>query len=225
MKTAVQEFFNLSLEEKLVYAQQPDGLQGYGQAFVMSDDQKLDWNDMLLIFYYSDISARNMKFWPDDPTSFRINYYPPCCQADKVIGITPHSDGSQMTLLVQVNEVEGLQILKNGNWVPVKPLHDAIVVNIGNVLEGNEILVDKSSQIPIIDMSKLAAGSAEYETEMSKLHQACRDWGFFQVTKDKYCFAEDGAKYKTVKFKDYIKLFLGRRHAGKSTLDDVKIYG
>lgn len=65
----------------------------------------------------------------------RMNYYPPCPEPDQVIGVTPHSDATGLTILLQVNEVEGLQIKKDGKWVPVKPLPNAFVVNIGDVLE------------------------------------------------------------------------------------------
>lgn len=64
----------------------------------------------------------------------RMNYYPPCAQPNKVLGLTPHSDATGLTLLIQVNEVEGLQINKNGKWVPIKPIEDAIIVNIGDIL-------------------------------------------------------------------------------------------
>ena len=67
--------------------------------------------------------------------SFRMNYYPPCPQPDKVIGLTPHSDSVALTILLQLNDMEGLQIKKDGKWVPVKPLPHAFVVNIGDILE------------------------------------------------------------------------------------------
>lgn len=73
-----------------------------------------------------------------------MNYYPPCSQADKVIGITPHSDGSMLSLLVQVNEVEGLQINKNGKWIPVKPIPGAIIVNIGDMMEVTNLFTNSS---------------------------------------------------------------------------------
>lgn len=67
--------------------------------------------------------------------SVRINYYPPCPEADKVLGFSPHSDGDLITLVLQVNQVQGLQIKKNGKWVPVKPLPDAFIVNVGDAFE------------------------------------------------------------------------------------------
>ncbi|XP_051196280.1 2-oxoglutarate-dependent dioxygenase 11 isoform X1 [Lolium perenne] len=69
------------------------------------------------------------------PQSVRINYYPPCRQADKVLGLSPHTDGIGMTLLLHVNDVQGLQIRKGGEWFSVQALPGALVVNIGDVLE------------------------------------------------------------------------------------------
>ena len=65
----------------------------------------------------------------------RMNYYPPCPQPEQVIGLTPHSDSVGITILLQVNEVEGLQIRKNGMWIPISPLPNAFIVNIGDILE------------------------------------------------------------------------------------------
>lgn len=69
------------------------------------------------------------------PQCVRINYYPPCRQADKVLGLSPHTDGVGMTLLLHVNDVQGLQIRKDGEWFSVQALPGALVVNIGDVLE------------------------------------------------------------------------------------------
>ncbi|CAN1257908.1 2-oxoglutarate-dependent dioxygenase 11 [Linum perenne] len=169
MKLDVQEFFNLPLQEKMSCAQMPNNIEGYGQAFVLSEEQKLDWGDMLFIIAQP-VSGRNMKFWPKIPSSFRSsldqyssdleklsstllnymaknlgvepekllssfrdgvqgvrkNYYPPCKESNKVIGISPHSDGGRLTLLTQVNDdVQGLQIISNGEYKSIE--HIAMV--------------------------------------------------------------------------------------------------
>ncbi|KAK6917254.1 Non-hem dioxygenase N-terminal domain [Dillenia turbinata] len=46
VKHEIQEFFKLPMEEKQEYWQQPGDLEGFGQAFVVSDEQKLDWGDL-----------------------------------------------------------------------------------------------------------------------------------------------------------------------------------
>jgi isopenicillin N synthase-like dioxygenase len=65
----------------------------------------------------------------------RMNYYPPCPQANKVLGLSPHSDGGGITLLLQANGVQGLQIKKNGKWISVNPFPGALIANIGDMLE------------------------------------------------------------------------------------------
>jgi isopenicillin N synthase-like dioxygenase len=70
MKAALEEFFKLPLEEKQKVAQPPNTLEGYGQAFVVSDDQKLDWADMLFLVSLP-ARTRNMKLWPVEPPNFR----------------------------------------------------------------------------------------------------------------------------------------------------------
>lgn len=67
--------------------------------------------------------------------AMRMNYYPPCPQPEKVFGLTPHSDAGGLTILLQISEVEGLQVKKNGFWVPIKPLPNAFIVNVGDILE------------------------------------------------------------------------------------------
>ncbi|KAF8413629.1 hypothetical protein HHK36_001621 [Tetracentron sinense] len=75
------------------------------------------------------------ELFEDGWQSMRMNYYPPCPQPELVIGLTPHSDSVALTILLQVNEMEGLQIKKDGRWIPVKPLPNAFIVNIGDILE------------------------------------------------------------------------------------------
>ncbi|CAN1269248.1 2-oxoglutarate-dependent dioxygenase 11 [Linum perenne] len=140
------------------------GFEGYGHSFVSSDEHKLSWGDILYIQSLP-VNGRNMRFWPKleklvftllnymainlglDPeklvTLFKdgaqgvgMNYYPPCKESTKVIGFTAHSDASALTLLTQVNDdVQGLQIRKDGKWVPIVPIPGAFIVNVGDIIE------------------------------------------------------------------------------------------
>ncbi|CAN6289024.1 unnamed protein product [Urochloa humidicola] len=67
--------------------------------------------------------------------SMAIHYYPPCRHREKVIGITPHTDGLGLTLLLHVDDTPGLQIRKAGRWFPVRPLPGAFVVNVADILD------------------------------------------------------------------------------------------
>ncbi|KAG5023884.1 hypothetical protein JHK85_020226 [Glycine max] len=61
-------FFMLPLEEKQKYALVPGTFQGYGQALVFSEDQKLDWCNM---FGLSIETPRLPHLWPQSPAGFR----------------------------------------------------------------------------------------------------------------------------------------------------------
>lgn len=65
----------------------------------------------------------------------RMNYYPACSRPELVLGVGPHSDASSITFLLQDDDITGLQIRHEEGWVPVKPIPNAIVVNIGDVIE------------------------------------------------------------------------------------------
>ncbi|CAD6211240.1 unnamed protein product [Miscanthus lutarioriparius] len=173
-------FLKQPLESKKECAQQAGSLEGYGQAFVVSEDQKLDWADMFYLQVHPS-ESRDMRFWPTRPASFRdsvdsysleaaklayrllelmakavgtepavlrgvfqgqpqgmrVNLYPPCRQAaGRVLGLSPHSDASGMTLLLQMNnDVQGLQVKKDGRWFAVDAMDGAFVVNVGDFLE------------------------------------------------------------------------------------------
>ncbi|XVF37692.1 hypothetical protein REPUB_Repub20aG0031500 [Reevesia pubescens] len=178
MRKQAQEFFDLPLQEKKRSAQQPGSLEGYGQAFVTSEDQKLVWSDMIFL-HALPTQRRNMSLWPQQLPNFReilgnysesmrevtvdlmkfmakaleleyeelsqnfqegnydvrINYYPPCPEPDRVLGVKSHADISGITLLLECGDIPGLQVLKDGQWVTVEPIDDAIVVNLGQIVE------------------------------------------------------------------------------------------
>jgi isopenicillin N synthase-like dioxygenase len=71
MKEQVQGFFDLPLQEKKRWAQKPGSLEGYGQAFVTSEEQKLEWNDMIFLKNICSLQDRNLNFWPENPQEFR----------------------------------------------------------------------------------------------------------------------------------------------------------
>ncbi|KAK9215159.1 hypothetical protein WN944_007162 [Citrus x changshan-huyou] len=134
MKAETQDFFDLPIEEKNKYWHRPGDIEGFGQLFIASEEQKLDWGYGFTIFTLP-IHSRRPHLFPKLPLPFRMNYDPPCQQPEQVIGLNSHSDASALTILLQINEMDGLQIKKDGNWVLVKLLPDAFIINVGDVLD------------------------------------------------------------------------------------------
>ncbi|XP_062230355.1 gibberellin 20 oxidase 2-like [Phragmites australis] len=71
-------------------------------------------------------------FFADGCSIMRCNYYPPCPEPERTLGTGPHCDPVALTLLLQDGGVDGLQVLIDGEWRPVRPKPGALVVNIGD---------------------------------------------------------------------------------------------
>ncbi|CAL4920203.1 unnamed protein product [Urochloa decumbens] len=72
VKADLEAFFQLPLAEKQAVAQGPGGIEGYGQAFVVSPEQKLDWADMLFLSTLPP-EYRSLNLWPSRPATFRAS--------------------------------------------------------------------------------------------------------------------------------------------------------
>ncbi|KAJ1266391.1 hypothetical protein BS78_08G147600 [Paspalum vaginatum] len=255
IKRDIQEFFKLPLEMKNAYAQRPGDLQGYGQVFVVSEDQKLDWSDRFAI-YAQPPEARDLSYWPTHPHTFRksiedysselmqvahyvvtfiaktlhidtelmedkylcqalrMNYYPPCMSmAEKVLGFSPHSDASFVTLLLQVNPVEGLQIRRHGAWVPVKPHPKALLVNVGDFLEIMSNGAYKSIE------HRVTINANQERLSISAFHVPLFDGTISPATRTQ----EEKVLYKTMKVKEYAELYMSNKRDGKRTLNHAKL--
>ncbi|KAF8698815.1 hypothetical protein HU200_035074 [Digitaria exilis] len=124
----VVEFFKQPLEVKKECAQQPDSVQGYGQAFFESEDERMEWVDKLYLHVHpcgEELAYSLLEFMAKavgaEPAllrgalskaqGMRVNYYPPYPKAtDRVMGVMPHTDTCGLTLLLQrYSDVHGLQ--------------------------------------------------------------------------------------------------------------------
>lgn len=66
----VQDFFNLPMEEKKRFWQFPGEVEGFGQPFVVSEEQQLDWADLFFITTQP-IHSRKPHLFPNLPRPFR----------------------------------------------------------------------------------------------------------------------------------------------------------
>ncbi|XP_006417896.2 1-aminocyclopropane-1-carboxylate oxidase homolog 3 isoform X1 [Eutrema salsugineum] len=62
------------------------------------------------------------------------HYYPPCPEPELTLGTSPHSDNSFLTVLL-TDQIEGLQVHREGYWFDVPPVPGALVINIGDFLQ------------------------------------------------------------------------------------------
>nr|O48882.1 RecName: Full=1-aminocyclopropane-1-carboxylate oxidase 2; Short=ACC oxidase 2; AltName: Full=Ethylene-forming enzyme; Short=EFE [Malus domestica]AAB94031.1 1-aminocyclopropane-1-carboxylate oxidase [Malus domestica] len=65
----------------------------------------------------------------------KVSNYPPCPKPDLIKGLRAHTDAGGIILLFQDDKVSGLQLLKDGEWMDVPPVHHSIVINLGDQIE------------------------------------------------------------------------------------------
>ncbi|KAK7411441.1 hypothetical protein VNO78_02874 [Psophocarpus tetragonolobus] len=76
-----------------------------------------------------------LKEFNDDRNSdflVALRYFPASNNDNN--GLLEHEDGNIVSLVIQ-DEVGGLQVHKNGEWIPVVPVEGTIVVNLGDVIQ------------------------------------------------------------------------------------------
>ncbi|VVA98875.1 unnamed protein product [Arabis nemorensis] len=260
IEKVAKEFFELPLEEKKKYPMEPGTVQGYGQAFIFSEDQKLDWCNMFALGVHPP-PIRNPKLWPSKPARFsenlegysqeirklckrllkyiaislglkeerfeemfgeavqavRMNYYPPCSSPDLVLGLSPHSDGSAVTVLQQSkNSCVGLQILKDNTWVPVLPLPNALVINIGDTIEVLTNGKYKSVEHRAVTnrekerLTIVTFYAPNYEVKIEPMVELVDD-------------ETNPCKYRSYNHGDYSHHYVSNKLQGKKSLDFAKI--
>ncbi|XP_010262284.1 PREDICTED: 1-aminocyclopropane-1-carboxylate oxidase homolog 1-like [Nelumbo nucifera] len=62
------------------------------------------------------------------------HYYPSCPEPELTMGTSKHADNDFLTVLLQDN-IGGLQVLREKQWVDVLPMPGALIVNVGDLLQ------------------------------------------------------------------------------------------
>ncbi|XP_057961456.1 gibberellin 2-beta-dioxygenase 8-like [Malania oleifera] len=91
----------------------------------------------------------------------RMNRYPPCPMSSEVYGLMPHTDSDFLTVLHQ-DQIGGLQLIKGGKWIAVKPNPQALVINIGDLFQAWSNGVYKSVEHKVVANKKADRFSTAY---------------------------------------------------------------
>ncbi|XP_044460110.1 protein SRG1-like [Triticum aestivum] len=143
-----------------------------------------------------------------------MNYYPPCTLTpEKVLGFSPHSDGSFLTILLEVNSVQGLQIRRHGVWIPVNPRPYALLVNAGDLLE-----IITNGKYKSIE-HRVTINAHNERLSISAFHVPKYD----RIVSPLLGVTDEKVLYKITKVEEYSRLYLSKKLDGKRALDHVKL--
>ncbi|CAN1808447.1 Protein SRG1 [Linum perenne] len=239
VSTEVKQWLNLPMEEKKKFWQRRDDIEGFGQAFVVSKEQKLDWGDM---FYVTTLPKHLRKPFPFHslPAQFRdtldeysaslktlamaiLNLMAKALAMDETEMRDFFEEGWQNLrinyyppcLLLQISDEPGLQIKKDGRWALVTPLPDAFIVNVGDILE----IISNGAYKSIEHRATVNSNTERLSVATFLSPKLDGELGPAQslVTPN------TPPKFKRLLVKDYFKGLFERELNGKSYLDAMKV--
>lgn len=142
------------------------------------------------------------------------HYYPPCPNPSLTSGLSEHSDINVLTILLQ-DEVGGLQVRQDNRWIAVKPVVDAFVVNLGD-------------QMQILTNGRYRSVEHRAVTNSEKPRKSIAS--FFSPLEDATISPlpsliqhNDPARYKEVRYGDYVQNFFSKALEKNCSLDFDKI--
>ncbi|XP_057549605.1 jasmonate-induced oxygenase 4-like [Amaranthus tricolor] len=221
---------SLNWNDKLhlhVYPQQKRQLQFWPQNphhFRTSLDEYSKKNHMILELLLKSMACTlNLKeesfielLWEnekEDNLHARFNYYPRCPMSDNVVGLKPHGDGTVLTILLQDQHVEGLQVLKDDRWFRVPVIPHALTILVGDQMEVASNGIFKSPTHKAVVNPKFD----RFSLAMLFIPSLVKEIGPLNalITEDK------PQLYK--RFKDYGQVYTQSIPSGKRPIDLVKI--
>ncbi|KAK3431073.1 hypothetical protein EUGRSUZ_E02878 [Eucalyptus grandis] len=182
----------------------------------IKETQKLAMQLLSLISKCLDIEINELKELFDDGfQTMRMTYYPPCPRPELVVGLTPHSDANGITILNQINDVDGFQIKKDGVWIPIHILPRAFVVNVGDIME----ILSNGVYNSIEHRATVDTTSERISIAMFFNPKLDLEIGPIQSLKTK----ESPALFRRIKMEKYVKDFFSQNLNGKSYLEKMKL--
>ncbi|KAI3975802.1 hypothetical protein MKX01_023228 [Papaver californicum] len=222
---ASKQFFDLRIEEDEIV-----DLQGYGSDTIVSEDQVLDWSDRLYLLIQPH-EQRKLRLWPDPPAHFRRTLNEYSVKAGSVaevilmamarsIGLEENGFINQLgeqamvyarfnyyppsiTILLQDPGVEGLQVLKDDQWINIPCMPGALLINVADQIE--EYLINKECERLSLAMFYGPKFDKEIEPTAELINES------------------NPRMFRKVKVKDYLEVFFPKYLQRERAIDWAKV--
>ncbi|CAN1329514.1 Protein SRG1 [Linum perenne] len=213
VSTEVKQWLNLPMEEKKKFWQRRDDIEGFGQAFVVSKEQKLDWGDM---FYVTTLPKHLRKPFPFHslPAQFRetLESYSASLEtlAMKILTLMAKALGMDQNEMAEMFK-DGWQQMRMNYYPPC-----AFLVNIGDVIEIVSNGVYKS-----ID-HRATVNSEKERITIATFFSPNLD-GELGPSQSLLNTSQSPPKFRRMNVAQYFKVFFATKLDGKSNLDRMRV--
>ncbi|OWM85739.1 hypothetical protein CDL15_Pgr023672 [Punica granatum] len=159
------------------------------------------------------------------------HYYPSCPEPELTMGMTTHADNYILTILLQ-DHIGGLEVLYENQWVEVVPLQGALIVNIGNLLQGKlkmmgnpHMLVLSNDKFISVNHRVLSKKEgprisvATFFRAQDMMGNASRFYGPIP----ELISGENPPVYRNIDIKEYMDYFISKGLNGSSALTPFRI--
>ncbi|KAM6567966.1 hypothetical protein CsatA_027094 [Cannabis sativa] len=227
VKKGIEELFNLPVEEKKKLCQLPGDIEGFGQSFVFTEEQKLDWNDYLLIFTLP-LALRKPHLFPNLPTTLKesLEIYSLelaklardlICQMEKILGIK----NNEISNLFE----DGMQFYSI-NCYPRCPEPEKVIGLTHHSDGGCLTFLLHVNQI----LTNGIYRSIEHRATVNSTHERLSVATFHNISVDSMIGPakslineKNPALYRTLPNKEYFKGLFSRELDGKNYIDSMKL--
>lgn len=140
----------------------------------------------------------------------KVAIYPSCPQPKQVRGLREHTDAGGIILLLQDDEVPGLEFLKDGEWVKIPPSkNNRIFINTGDQLEVlsngtyksilHRVMAEREGSRLSIATFYNPAGDALISPAPKLLYPECFSFKDYLELYAKTKFTEKGPRFQSMK--------------------------
>ncbi|KAL8160147.1 hypothetical protein V2J09_001684 [Rumex salicifolius] len=144
------------------------------------------------------------------------HYYPHCPQPDLTLGLTSHSDPGVLTVLLQ-DHVGGLQVKYQEDWIDVKPIHGALVINVGDILQ-----IMSNDEFKSVDHRVLATAFKEPRIAVAVFFNPSARESIYGPIPE-LVSEQKPAIYRQFTFNEFMTRFFSKGLDGKSLIEYYKL--
>ena len=151
------------------------------------------------------------------------HYYPVCPEPERTMGIVAHTDPGVLVVLAQ-DGVGGLQVKHTGDegrsqWVDVKPVPGALVINVGDLLQmmSNDEYKSVEHRVVMNTQEEARVSIALF------FNPGKRGDSNFYGPLPELVSPENPAKYRNFTISEFLETFFSRELASKVLLEHFKV--